>query len=139
MAVTPEDVGFCGAAQVVRIRRHFTEVSTGKQSEETVLDITSLLPQSDADQNAAQLLKIDRGHWTIENGNHYVRDRTYDEDRCAVRNANSARILATFRSLARFMAKKGYHGPRNAHKKTTPAFIRFCQNHKTMALGWLTR
>lgn len=138
-SVTPEEVGFCAAAQVVRIRRHFSEHSTGKESDETVLGITSLLPQGDAASNAARLLDIARGHWIIENGNHYVRDRTYDEDRCAVRDPNSARILSTLRSLARFMAKQGYHHPRSAHKKTTPAFNRFCQHHRTMALGWLTR
>ena len=138
-AVTPEEVGFCAAAQVVRIHRHFTELSTGKESDEIVLGISSLPPTSDAEQNAARLLEIARGHWTIENGNHYVRDRTYDEDRCAVRDPNSARILSTFRSLARFMAKKGYHHPRSEHKKTTPAFNRFCQNHRTMAIGRLTK
>lgn len=138
-SVTPEEVGFCAAAQVVRIHRHFTEQSTGKESDETVLGISSLLSQGDAASNAARLLDIARGHWIIENGNHYVRDRTYDEDRCAVRDPNSARILSTLRSLARFMAKQGYHRPRNAHKKTTPAFNRFCQHHRTMALGWLIR
>jgi predicted transposase YbfD/YdcC len=137
--VTPDEVGFCAAAQVVRIHRHFTEQTTGKVSDETVLGISSLPAQSDAAQNAAELLDIARGQWTIENGNHYVRDRTYDEDRCAVRDPNSARILSTLRSLARFMAKNGYHRPRSAHKKTTPAFNRFCQHHRTMAIGWLTR
>jgi len=136
--VTPEEVGFCGAAQVVRIHRHFTELSTHKESDETVLGISSLLPQAEPSQNAAWLLDIARGHWTIENSNHYVRDRTYDEDRCQVRDPNSARILTTLRSMARFMAKKGFHRPRCAHKRTTPALNRFCQAHRTMALRWLT-
>ena len=136
-AVTPEDVGFCGAAQVVRIHRHFTELSSGKQSDETDLAISSLPPLADPAANAGWLLDIARGHWTIENGNHYVRDRTYDEDRCQVRNPNSARILTTLRSMARFLAKKGIHRPRSQHKKTTPALIRFCQAHRTLAIRWL--
>ena len=103
-----------------------------------MLGITSLLPLADPAENAAWLLEIVRGHWTIENGNHYVRDRTYDEDRCQVRNPNSAQILATLRSLARFLAKKGAHRPRSAHQQTTPAFNRFCQYHRTLALRWLT-
>ena len=135
--VTPEDVGFCGAAQVVRIHRHFTEMSSGKESDETVLGISSLLPLADPTANADWLLDIARGHWTIENGNHYVRDRTYDEDRCQVRDPNSARILATLRSMARFLAKKGVHRPRSAHQRTTPALNRFCQYHRTLALRWL--
>ena len=136
--VTPEEVGFCGAAQVARIHRHFREQSSGKESDETVLAITSLPPLADPAANAAWLLDIARSHWTIENSNHYVRDRTYDEDRCQVRDPNSARILATLRSVARFLAKKGIHRPRSQHKRTTPALNRFCQAHRTLAIRWLT-
>lgn len=138
MPISPEQMGFCASAQIVRIHRHFTELSTGKESDDIVLGITSLLPLADPTANAEGLLDIARGQWTIENGNHYVRDRTYDEDRCQVRNPNSAQILATLRSLARFLAKKGAHRPRSAHQKTTPALNRFCQYHRTLALRWLT-
>lgn len=131
-------MAFCAAAQIVRIHRHFTEVSSGKESDETVLGITSLLPQRDPALNAKTLLDVVRGQWVIENGNHYVRDRTYDEDRCQVRDPNSAQILATLRSMVRFMAKQGFHRPDSQHKKTTPAFNRFCQAHRTLAIGWLT-
>lgn len=99
--------------------------------------ITSLAPLPDPAENAKRLLQVLRGHWTIETGNHYVRDRTYDEDRCQVRDPNSAHILATLRSLARFLAKKGMHRPNNAHKKTTPSFNRFCSAHRSTALRWL--
>jgi hypothetical protein len=138
LPVDPEEVGFCGAAQVVLIHRHFTYLATGVQSEETVPAVTSIPALPDAKKNAELLLGVVRGHWTIETGNHYVRDRTYDEDRCQVRDGNSAHILATLRSLARFLAKKGWHRPSTAHKKTTPAFNRFCQAHRTRALRWLT-
>ena len=138
LPVSPEQMGFRAVAQIVRIHRHFTERSRGKQSDETVLGISSLSPLPDPAANARQLLDIARGQWTIENGNHYVRDRTYDEDRCQVRDPNSARILATLRSLARFMAKKGAHRPRSEHQKTTPALNRFCQAHRTLAIRWLT-
>ena len=137
LPISPEQMGFCASAQVVRIHRHFTERSTGKESDDIVLGITSLLPLADPTDNAEWLLEIARGQWTIENGNHYVRDRTYDEDRCQVRNPNSAQILATLRSMARFLAKKGVHRPRSEHQKTTPALNRFCQYHRTLALRWL--
>lgn len=137
LPIDPEQMGFCAVAQIVRIHRHFTERSTGKESDDTVLGITSLLPLGDPTDNAEWLLEIARGQWSIENGNHYVRDRTYDEDRCQVRNPNSARILATLRSLARFLAQKGIHRPRSAHQRTTPALNRFCQYHRTLALRWL--
>jgi len=135
--IDPDELGFCGATQVALIRRCFTNLSTGIRSEEAIPAVTSIPPLSDPEKNAAQLLSVIRGHWTIETGNHYVRDRTYDEDRCQVRDANAAHILATLRSLARFLAKQGWHRPQTEHKKTTPAFNRFCQAHRTLALRWL--
>jgi hypothetical protein len=47
-----------------------------------------------------QLLHLIRRHWEIENSLHHVRDVTFNEDRCRVRNRNKAQILAAFRSLA---------------------------------------
>ena len=85
----------------------------------------------------AMLGEIARGQWSIENGNHYVRDRSYDEDRCQVRDPNSAQILATLRSLARFLAKQGVHRPSGSHQQTTPAFNRFCDAHRNQTIRWL--
>lgn len=137
LSVSPEQVGFYGAAQVVRIRRHFLYLNSGRHSEETVLAVTGLQPLADAQANGLLLLAIARAHWAIENGNHYVRDRSYDEDRCQVREPNSAQILSTLRSLARFLAKQGAHHPRNPHQATTPAFHRYCSAHRSRALRWL--
>lgn len=39
-----------------------------------------------------------RGHWSIENRNHYVRDETLGQDRCQVFAGNAARALAALRS-----------------------------------------
>lgn len=131
-------MGFYGATQVARIRRTFSHLHGNRQSDETVLAITGLAALPDARGNGECLLEIARGQWSIENGNHYVRDRSYDEDRCQVRDPNSARILATLRSLARFLAKQGAHRPRAAHQRTTPAFNRFCSSHQSLAIRWLT-
>jgi len=130
-------MGFYGAAQVLRIRRHFLHLKSGKQSDETVLAITGLTPLSNVHANAQGLLEIVRSQWSIENGNHYVRDRSYDEDRCPVRDPNSAQILSTLRSLACFLTKRELHHPRNAHQATTPAFNRFCTAHCRQAIHWL--
>jgi predicted transposase YbfD/YdcC len=75
-------IGFPGAIGVLRVRRTRTVVSghrrTRKQTRETVYVITSL-SATDADhQQIAQWL---RGHWSIENSVHHVRDVTFDEDR----------------------------------------------------------
>ena len=130
-------MGFYGAAQVVQIRRSFLSLRAGKETQETVLGITGLSPLADTKANAEILLMIARGQWAIENGNHYVRDRSYDEDRCQVRDPNSAQILATLRSMARFIAAQEPHCPRGAHQRTTPALNRFCNAHRNQTIRWL--
>ena len=55
---------------------------------------------------AKQLEQFWRGHWTIENCLHYVRDETLGEDRCQVHSGHAPQALAAFRnailSLLRF-------------------------------------
>lgn len=48
--------------------------------------------------SAAQLEGLWRGHWSIENRNHYVRDETLGEDRCQVFAGHAAPALAALRS-----------------------------------------
>jgi predicted transposase YbfD/YdcC len=42
---------------------------------------------------------FNRGHWSIENREHYVRDVTFDEDRSQVRTGSSPQIMAAMRIL----------------------------------------
>jgi predicted transposase YbfD/YdcC len=46
-----------------------------------------------------RILTINRGHWEIENRLHWVRDVTFDEDRCQIRKGNGAHIMASIRNL----------------------------------------
>ena len=107
-------------AQVVRIHSHTQEVRQGrviKETDDTRFALTSYWPQ-EADPN--RLLELGRGHWSIENGQHYRRDRTQDEDRCPVQETTTARNLCLFRSLAIFLFKRqaqSQHG-----KKSLPDF-----------------
>ena len=137
MSVNPEDMGFTSAAQIARIHRHFTTVKTGKESDETVFSITEIPTIPDIKANGEFLLDVARGQWNIENGPHYTRDRSYDEDRCQVRNPNAAHVLSTLRTLARFLMKRGVHQPKNAHQRTTPALNRFCDAHRFTTIRWL--
>lgn len=92
----PQTLGLAGAAQRVRIERKVDEVRRGqliKHTEETVFGVTSFLPQ---EAGPERLLALAREHWQIENGQHHRRDRTQDEDRCMVRETNSARLLSLF-------------------------------------------
>jgi predicted transposase YbfD/YdcC len=58
---------------------------------ETVYGITSLTAWQ---ANPADVLAFNRGHWSIENREHYVRDVTFDEDRSQVRTGSSPQIMA---------------------------------------------
>ena len=59
--------------------------------------LTSLPP----DQATAEVvLALVRGHWSIENRLHHVRDVSYDEDRCRVRTGHLPRNLACLTNLA---------------------------------------
>jgi hypothetical protein len=94
--VTAEEVGFPFARQMARIDRERTILSSNKLSRESVYVITSLEP---AQADAARLLELVRGHWTIENNLHHCRDRTFDEDRCQIRHPNGAQVMASLRNL----------------------------------------
>lgn len=83
--------------QVMELRRTITEKRTGKTREQLVYGITSLAPQR---ASAAELLKLWREHWHIENKLHYVRDVTFDEDRSQVRTTHIPQVMATLRNVA---------------------------------------
>jgi predicted transposase YbfD/YdcC len=94
-------LGFPHAAQAVQIIRRRRPTSGPKPkmkwSTETVYAITSL---SAVQAHPAELADILRGHWSIEDRLHWVRDVTYDEDRSQVRTGNGPRVMASLRNLA---------------------------------------
>jgi len=45
-----------------------------------------------------RLLHLSQGHWGIENRLHWVRDVTFDEDRCQVRSGAAPQVLAALRN-----------------------------------------
>lgn len=116
-----------GAAQLVRIDRIVDEVRRGqviKHTEETAYGVTTLWTD---EADAQRLLQVARDHWLIENGQHYRRDRTQDEDRCTVRDTNSARLLSLFRSLAIYL----YEAQRRQRggKQSLPDYERHVHRH----------
>lgn len=109
-------------AQLLRVQRIVDTVRKGKvikHTEEVAYFVTSLLPE---EASPEELLKLIRGHWSIENGQHHRRDRTQDEDRCQVRETNSARVLSLYRSLAIFLHEEQRH--KSGGKKSLPDFER---------------
>jgi predicted transposase YbfD/YdcC len=90
---------FPHAEQAVRITRTRTVRTGGKsrRSTETAYTITSLTA---LDATGEQIAQAVRGHWGVENRLHYVRDVTWDEDRCQIRTANGPQVMASLRNLA---------------------------------------
>lgn len=94
---SPEQVGFPHAAQAWCIVREVFELDGTTRSCETVYGLTSASARK---ASPARLLGLVRGQWGIENGLHWVRDVTFDEDRCQVRTGSGPRVMATLRNLA---------------------------------------
>ena len=80
-----------------RIERERKHRKTGVVQHETVHGLTSL-PFEQA--SAERMLELVRGHWSIENRLHHVRDVSYDEDRCRVHTGHLPRNLACLTNLA---------------------------------------
>ena len=100
--VTSDDLprgftGFAGVRQLFRLERMIEHKKSGKFCQEPVFGMASL-PRSVA--SPAQLAALIRGHWTIENRCHYVRDVTFGEDASQVRVGSVPQVMAAFRNTA---------------------------------------
>lgn len=83
---------------VFRLERETTKLDRSSARNEVVFGLTSR--QGTGVREAEQLLALTRGHWTVENRLHWVRDVTFDEDRSQVRKKNGPRVMATLRNVA---------------------------------------
>lgn len=121
----------------MRLERKVDQVRRGqviKHTEEIAWAVTSFWPE---EAGPERLMDLVREHWTIENGQHYRRDRTQDEDRCTVGETNSARVLSLFRSLAIFLHEQ-QRGKRGG-KQSLPDFERsVCRHPGAMLRHFMT-
>jgi len=90
-------VDFPYVGQAFVIERHCIEKKSGEYSLEIAYGITSRTPAQAAPQ---QVLKVNRGHWTIENCCHYVLDWNYDEDRSRIRKGYGPENITRLRRFA---------------------------------------
>jgi predicted transposase YbfD/YdcC len=81
-----------GAKQVCKVERQ--RERAGLLSTEVAYAITSLGSAT----TPAELLAIWRGHWSIENRLHYVRDVTFGEDASQVRSGAAPQVMAALRN-----------------------------------------
>ena len=93
-AVLPGELDWPGAAQVfVVISRRVTQA--GQYAAPTLFyGVTSLKPE---EADAGRLLRLFRGHWTVENKAFWVRDAVMGEDASPVATGNIVAVLASLR------------------------------------------
>jgi hypothetical protein len=113
-------------AQVGRLVHTWTQ--RGETKTETTYLITSL-PADEA--NPERILRLIRGHWGIENRLHWVRDVTFDEDRCQVRSGSAPQGLAACRNLVIGLLRR-------AGAKNIAAALRTCASYPERALALVT-
>ena len=124
----PEWSDYCklhGRRQAMRIDRKIENLKSGKTTEETAYCLTSLAPDK---AGAKELLALVRHHWQIETRLHYVRDFTYDEDRCRVRVRHTPRNLACLTNIAISIVRL------QGRFQYLPGANRYYQNHRQKAL-----
>jgi predicted transposase YbfD/YdcC len=104
----PADLGFPQAAQVFLIERYTTrtvrKATKGSRKYKkvqvhtavAVLGVTSLSAREAAPVHLATYV---RGHWSIENKVHWVRDVTFREDASQIKTGSRPRVMATLRNL----------------------------------------
>ena len=122
MAVTPEQLGFVHAAQLVEIRRASTCKPTGVASDGRRVFVASE-PLTPADALAAA-----RARWGIENKNHHPRDATWLEDKTRARTGHTAANLALLRGIVLIWWRRRHP------QLCAPAFVLRNQRHLPTAL-----
>jgi hypothetical protein len=90
-----DNLDWPGAQQVFRVERRVVTKRTGELRRETVYGVTSLPPTR---ITAAQLLRVLRQHWHIENRSHWVRDVSFGEDASRVRSDSLPQVMAALRN-----------------------------------------
>lgn len=96
MTATPvlrEYLEWPGAQQVFQVHR--VRKLPGQEESETSYGISSLAPE---EADAARLLGLVRGHWSIENNLHGERDGSFGEDGWRVRSGDGPQVLAATRN-----------------------------------------
>jgi len=92
--------------QTFKIDRRLVYLKTGQVKQETVYGITSL-PKENA--SPKRLLDVVRSEWGIENGLHYCRDVSFQEDRTRMTRGNAGRVMAVINNLViGLLAFQGY-------------------------------
>lgn len=101
IAVNPEEIGLVGCWPVIAVKRDRIPLNPAKppgQPEVGCYYVSSIALEALSEDEISQLI---RDHWSaIENGMHYRRDVSFQEDQCRVKDRVGDEMLAVMRSLA---------------------------------------
>jgi predicted transposase YbfD/YdcC len=117
LTLIPDKAGYLdwpGVTQVFKLERTVTQETTRKTTQETVFGLTSLSPTR---TSAEQLLAMTQQYWGIENGLHYRRDVTLEEDATRFtddRRAETMAILNNF--IIALTSKLGFRNLASAQR-----------------------
>jgi predicted transposase YbfD/YdcC len=125
-------VSWPGAQQVLRRTCTRTDQKSGKTTVCVSYGLTSLPPTT---ATPADLERLWRQHWTIENKTHYVRDVSMGEDACQVRAANAPRALTIFRNLVLNALRAGSWPSIPAAQRALAASVPFALSFLAAALS----
>lgn len=103
MADETQFIDWPGLRQVFKLERKVTSCRTRECNHETVYGITSLSPEQ---VDAQQMLKWTQSYWGIENGLHYRRDVTLQEDGTRMSGKKLPEVMATFNNFIVGLASK---------------------------------
>lgn len=100
--------------QVFKLERRFTYQNSGKVHHEIHYGLTSLsAPQA----TPKKLLEIARSEWRIENGLHYRRDVTFNEDKTRMTRKAMARAMTCINNLViALFCKQGFSNHAHARR-----------------------
>lgn len=113
-----------GVKQVMRRTCRRVLLGTGEVEEEIGYAVTSLRHE---EASAQTLQSYWRGHWSIENRLHYVRDVTMGEDKCRAHTGQLPQAMAALRNS--ILALLRHHGHTNIARA-----LRHYDAHPTLAL-----
>lgn len=82
--------------QVFKLERRFTFPKTGEIQHQIIYGFTSLTRE---EISPNRLLEMIRSYWGIENGLHYRRDVTLQEDRTRMTKGNAGQVMACLNNL----------------------------------------
>jgi predicted transposase YbfD/YdcC len=126
--VEAESIGLPHVRSVIAVERVNEHVKSGKVERGVRYFVSSLSVEEMG--SGAGVAAIIRGHWSVENKNHWLRDAQWQEDSPRHRSAPLARLLAVLRGPLLALRRQS--------KQSTPELSMRCSKSPSYALKLLS-